>query len=192
MITAFTDMYKRRCTHTVTEKQKRKFGHYVSDDEEMIVCTTVSGAYLRHKFFLHFLLASIITLPISLLVQKIFDYGLEYTMGTALILALLYAVQRYYFTREGIQYILTNKKLAVQIGYFQISLNSASYNKVTHLEVEQNFMERLFLNYGKITVHTAGSAGETAKEIVLEHVASPVEFKNIMERLIHSDRSFKN
>ncbi|MDZ4784774.1 MAG: PH domain-containing protein [bacterium] len=169
----------------VSVKRKKQFAHYLNDDEEMVTFTTVSSHYLVHKFVFHFLAASLITFPVFFLVQRVLSFDLNFGLGGALVLALVYACQRYYFTKEGIQYILTNKRLIVQTGYFQVTLCSASYNKVTHIEVRQGVMDRLFYKYGKIIVGTAGS---DQKSIVLDYIGQPVAFKNIMEGLIASER----
>ncbi|RJP46001.1 MAG: PH domain-containing protein [Armatimonadetes bacterium] len=178
-------MKKAPYSQPATEKQKKKFNHYLNDDEEMIIFTTVSPAYLLHKFMLHFLLASLITIPIFFFVYIFFRHQLIGVLGIAILLSLVYAAVRYYLTKEGIQYILTNKRLIVQVGYFQVTLYSANYNKIAHIEVVQNFLERLFYKHGKIIVQTAGT---DKKPITLDYIEYPLVFKNIMERLIHQER----
>ncbi|MDP2685416.1 MAG: PH domain-containing protein, partial [bacterium] len=178
-------MSKSRYVELATDKHKKKFGHYLTDGEEMVIFTTVSKAYLITKFILHFFVASLITMPLFYLVHRFFNYGFLGTTGTALLLALVYAALRYYFTKEGIQYILTNRRVIVQIGYFKVTLYSASYNKITHIEVDQSIPERLFYKHGRLIINTSGMDN---KPITLNYLSSPIEFKNIMERLIAQER----
>lgn len=46
-------------------------------------------------------------------------------------------------------------------------------------------MERYGLNSGKVSIFTAGY---DQREIILEHVESPIEFKNILEDLMIKER----
>lgn len=178
-------MSKSRYTETAGDKHKKKFGHYLTGGEEMLIFTTVSSAYLINRFIIHFFIASAIAVPIFYLIHKLFNYEPLPVIGAALFLALVYAVQRYYFTKEGIQYILTNKRVIVQIGYFRVTLYSANYSKITYIEVEQNVMDRLFYKHGRLVIRTAGLDNQP---IILKYLASPIEFKNILERLIHRER----
>lgn len=178
-------MNKPHYSELTANKHKKKFGHYLNDDEEMLICTTVSGVYLKQKFIIHFFVASLITFPLFYLVHRFFNFELLYAAGGALLLALLYAAQRYYFTKEGIQYILTDKRLVVQRGYFQVTLYSANYSKITHIVVDQNVLDRLFYKHGKLIVNTSGMQ---SNPITLNYLESPIEFKNILERLISQER----
>lgn len=168
-----------------TDKQKKKFGHYLNDDEEMLIFTTVSSVYLIQKFIFHFSIVFLIAAPIAYLIHRFLNVELLVAIGIALLPALIYAAQRYYFTKEGIQYILTSRRLIVQIGYFQVTLTAANYNKITHTEVEQSLLDRLFHKYGRLIVRTAGLDN---KPIALDYLAYPIEFKNILESLIYKER----
>lgn len=169
----------------IPQNRQRQFAHYLNDDEEMLFFTTVSSQYLLHKFFIYFLSVSLFTLPGGYLVSYLFGFDLNLSILSGLIVALLYACQRYYFTKEGIQYILTTKRLIVQIGFFKVTLFSANYNKITHIEVDQGLMDRMFYKHGRILVMTAGF---DKKPITLNYIGNPIEFKNSMEQLISQER----
>lgn len=174
--------YKAGAVH---EKNKRKFGHYLNPDEEMVIFTGVSQVYLLNKFITHFLIVSFITIPLAFAVQWYFGLPGVQVYGVALGIALIYALQRYYFTKEGIQYLLTSKRLIVQKGFFKVNLSSANFHKVSHTEVEQGILDRLFMKHGKLLVKTTGI---DHRLIVLENLHHPIHFKNIMDELIAAEK----
>ena len=61
-----------------------------------------------------------------------------------------------------------------------MKLITAPLASITHITVEQSFTERFFYHCGQIVVITAGY---DPREIVIENVAHPVEFKILMEQL---------
>lgn len=97
------------------------------------------------------------------------------------LLAFIVAAAYTYTLAKGTQYILTDRRLMRQMGYFNISLTAAIYDKITHVEVGQTFLQRTLLHYGTVVIHTAGSQN---KEIVLDNIAYPLQFKNLLEKLI--------
>lgn len=170
---------------TVHHRHKKNFGHYLNPDEEMVLYTGVSNVYLLNNFIIHFLKVSLVSLPVGWGLSWYFGWSTTYTLGTALGLALIYALQRYYFTKEGIQYILTNKRLIVQKGFFKVNLSSANFHKVSHTEVEQGILDRMLLKHGRLLVKTTGI---DHKLITLENLHHPIHFKNIMDRLIAAEK----
>lgn len=64
-------------------------------------------------------------------------------------------------------------------------MTSALYDKITHIEVEQGFLDRLIMKHGTVIVNTAGM---NKAEIKIEYVDAPIEFKNLLERLINRER----
>jgi len=168
-----------------SEKKKKQFGNYLNDDEEMIIFTGVSMIYLQQKFIMHWMIALMVLIPVCLGIFWFFQLNLLHALIIGVVLSLLYATQRFYFTKEGIQYILTNKRLIVQIGYFEVTLFSVNYDKISHIEVIQGFIDRLFYKYGTVLVRTAGM---DKKSVKLDYVDEPFAFKNVLERLIHQER----
>lgn len=169
-----------------SEKKKRQFAHYLNQDEEMLYFTSVSYLYLFNKFIQHFVYSFSVFGGIGLAVYFYFRFDPSQVVSVITLLALVYAAQRFYFTKEGIQYILTNKRLIVQIGFFHITMHSANYNKITHVEVVQNLLERIFYKYGKIIVKTAGGG---LKPIILNHINNPLEFRNVLDHLVAEEKS---
>ena len=100
-------------------------------------------------------------------------------------LSILFSLIKTWVTYQANRYLLTTRRVIVKRGFFTVKLASALYDKITHIEVDQSFVDRMFLHHGTILVHTAGSNSD---EIVLQYVESPIEFKNILERLINRER----
>ena len=152
----------------------------------MLYFTGVSHMYLVRIFLIRFLIPGVIFIIIG--------FGGVYYFTKSPVVALLagYALSfivtyiQIYFMSKGTQYILTNKRLISQQGYFNVSLTSAVYDKITHVEVYQSFIERSLYKYGRLMIHTAGSKD---REIVLENIAHPLKFKNILEKLIDEGQS---
>lgn len=87
--------------------------------------------------------------------------------------------------RHSKTYILTNRRVIVKDGVFSVKLTSAPYDKITHISVSENFLEKIVYGMGDVTIHTAGP---TPIEIDLIKVAHPVKIKNLIEELIVAER----
>lgn len=70
-------------------------------------------------------------------------------------------------------------------GLISVRLVSALYDKITHIEVEQSVMDRLIMKHGNIVVNTAGGNND---EIKILSIDEPIQFKNLLERLINRER----
>lgn len=178
-------MSKSHYAHSVKEKHQKKFGHYLNEDEKMVVLTGVSHHYLLHEFVHHFAVSFFFLFCIAVIINLIFQVGFVYALLGATVAATIYSTIKVYIINESIQYILTNQRLIIHKGFFNIMLHSANFNKVTYIEVHQNLIERLFLKHGEILVRTAGL--ET-KSLHIKHIEAPIEFKKIMERLIDREK----
>lgn len=88
--------------------------------------------------------------------------------------------------RHSKTYIFTNRRIIVKDGVFSIKVTSAPYDKITHLEVKEDFFTRISYGVGDITVHTAG---RSPIEINLVKIQNPLAVKNLLEELIISERS---
>lgn len=174
-------MLKNYYPAKVSAKSKKGLSQYLPQEEDVVLITGVSINYLREKFLIYYFFSLIILLSIAL--AGYFFYHLNYylVVSLAFILAAIPGFIKTFFLKASIKYILTEKRVIVKKGYFDISVHSTPYNQITHIRVDHKFIERVVLDYGKITINTAGI---NTKEIVLEYVTRPLEFKNIMEKLI--------
>lgn len=91
--------------------------------------------------------------------------------------------------RHSLRYLFTNRRIIIKKGIFSLSVTTAPYDKITHIQIEQEFSQRLFYNSGTIIVHTAGP---TPVEMALIHIEYPFAVKNLLEELIHQERKSLN
>ena len=83
------------------------------------------------------------------------------------------------------RYLLTTRRVVIKKGIFGVKLSATLFDKITHLEVDQSFTDRLLLHHGTIIINTAGMS---KGEISLKYVDYPMELKNLLERLINRER----
>lgn len=169
----------------VSPHEKKRFSKFLAEDEELILSTGYSKLYLRQRFMFYVLLPGSLLILIFLGVAYFLDLNLYLWVGIGTFLAIILAFLKTYHINLSHRYLLTTRRVLLKKGYFAVKLTSALYDKITHIEVEQGFVDRMFLNHGTIIINTAGSNRD---EMVLEYVESPVEFKNILERLINRER----
>jgi uncharacterized membrane protein YdbT with pleckstrin-like domain len=98
-----------------------------------------------------------------------------------IVAALLKTIVLYHANR----YLFTTRRIIIKKGLFSVKLTAALFDKITHLEVDQTFFDRLFFHHGSIIVNTAGM---NKGEIILRFVDYPMELKNLLERLINRER----
>ena len=108
-------------------------------------------------------------------------WALVFALAGMLLAAILKTMHIYHANR----YLLTTRRVVIKKGLFSVKLTAALFDKITHLEVDQGFVERIFLHHGTIIVNTAGV---NKGEIALKFVDYPLELKNLLERLINRER----
>lgn len=179
-------MGKSKYAEGANAKDKKTFAPFLSEDEELIVVTGFGSTYLRQRFVLQLIFPGAIFILIFL--------GLSYflklfSINTALILggvfSAIYSFIRTYWTYHANRYLLTTRRVIIKKGVFAVKLISALYDKITHIQMDQSLYDRMFLHHGTLRIHTAGSEKD---ELILSYVESPIEFKNILERLINRER----
>ncbi|KKR64348.1 MAG: hypothetical protein UU05_C0052G0006 [Candidatus Curtissbacteria bacterium GW2011_GWA1_40_47] len=82
--------------------------------------------------------------------------------------------------RQSYTYALTNRRFLIIRGIFARKIVTAPLTAITHVTVEQSFWQRFLFNTGHLVIITAGF---DQREIVIEHVGNPVEFKVMIEEL---------
>lgn len=178
-------MAKFHYRESPTEKQKNSFKNYLSEDEELVLVTGLSRAYIRSKFLMYILFPGMVFLGLGLGlgwllgIDKI--WALIIGMGLMFLAATLKTMHLFHSNR----YLLTTRRVVIKKGLFSVKLMAALYDKITHLEVDQSFFDRLLLHHGTIIVNTAGL---NKGEMVMRFVDYPLELKNLLERLINRER----
>lgn len=137
-----------------SETQKKKYSKYLTPGEEILVVTGISNVYFWSQF-------------IRLIIPALLIFGIP-------------ALARLIRKKQSYRYVLTDKRCLIIQGIFSRKLITAPLSAITHVTVEQSFQERFFYHCGHIVVITAGY---DPREIVIENVSHPVEFKILMEQL---------
>ena len=173
-------MAKFHYRESPTQKQKDTFKKYLSEDEELVLVTGLSKAYIRSNFIIYLLLLGLgLGLGWVLSLGKV--WALILGMGGMFLSAILKTMHVHHANR----YLLTTRRVIIKKGLFSVKLTAALFDKITNLVVDQSIIDRLLLHHGTIVVNTAGvSKGE----IVLKYVDYPLELKNLLERLINRER----
>lgn len=167
-----------------TNKQKQKFAHYLNQDEKMLYFFEFSKIYLLNLFLYYLCLFLVCSLPIIILLFYIL--GINYILLTSwLFSSSIIVFLKIYILQKGTQFILTDKRAIIHKGYFQVTLITAPYTQVSHIEVEQNILERFFYKYGTLIIHTAGL---NKKEIIFKNISNPFEIKNLIYKLINNQK----
>ncbi|KKR50961.1 MAG: hypothetical protein UT84_C0004G0024 [Candidatus Curtissbacteria bacterium GW2011_GWA1_40_16] len=82
--------------------------------------------------------------------------------------------------RQSFTYALTNRRFMIIRGIFSRKIVTAPLTAITHVTIEQSFFQRFIFNTGHLVIITAGF---DQREIVIENIGNPVEFKIMIEEL---------
>lgn len=178
-------MSKLHYKDSPSEKEKKAFAKYLAEDEELVLVTGLGKIYLRSCFIIGIAWPGGIFLILGLISAYLFKYNLAWGLGPGLILASLIALLKVIYIDYATRYLLTTRRVIIKRSIIAVKLTAALYDKITHIEVEQSFMDKLFYKHGTIIINTAGT---NKGEITLKYIDYPVEFKNLLERLINRER----
>lgn len=134
--------------------QKKRLEKFLSKDEKVIAVTSIGMRYFWINFALLF--------PLALIFIGIPKLGQLLRM------------------RQSFTYALTNKRFLIIRGIFSRKIVTAPLAAITHVTIEQSFAQRYIYNTGNLVVITAGF---DQREIVIEHIGDPVQFKILIEEL---------
>lgn len=178
-------MAKFHYRESPTQKQKNAFKKYLSEDEELVLVTSFSNAYIRSKFIIYLLVPGMIFLGLGLGLGWLLGLDKVWALSLSMALMFLSALLKTLHIYHANRYLLTTRRVIIKKGLFSVKLMAALFDKITHLEVDQSIVDRLFLHHGTIIINTAGL---NKGEIVLKYVDYPMELKNLLERLINRER----
>ena len=181
-------MGKPHYQDVVTEKDKKRFAPYLSEDEELVLVTSYGITYLRSRAIVWIIWPGIfIIIAAAAYAYYIYQtsqalgYGILVGMLLSSILGAVHAWRMYHANR----YLLTTRRVIIKKGVLSVKLVSALYDKITHIEVDQTFLDKILMHHGDLFIHTAGSEKD---EMVLKYIEDPIDFKNVLERLINKER----
>lgn len=178
-------MAKQRYKEAPTEKERKAFKSFLSEDEELILATGFGKTYLRSLFVIALIWPGIVGWIAGVGICYLLGLGIERGLILGFVLSVLVAFSKAVHVYHANRYLLTTRRVMIKKGVLAVKLSSALFDKITHLEVDQGFIDKIVYHHGTIIIHTAGSSSD---EMVLRYVDSPIEFKNLLERLINRQR----
>ena len=137
-----------------SKHQKKKLGKFLGRNEEVVLVTTIGPRYFWINFFM--------LLPFAFLLVGLSKFSHLVRM------------------RQSYTYALTNRRFLIIRGIFSRKIVTAPLTAITHVTIEQSFLQRFLFNTGHLVIITAGF---DQREIVIEHIANPVGFKVMIEEL---------
>lgn len=168
-----------------TQKQKNAFRKFLSEDEELILVTGFSKAYIRSKFLIYVLFPGMLFLGLGLGLGWVLGIDKIWAFVAGVVLMFLAALIRTMHIYHANRYLLTSRRVVIKRGLLSVKLTATLFDKITHLEVDQSIVDRFLLHHGSIIINTAGM---NKVEIMLKFVDYPLELKNLLERLINRER----
>lgn len=178
-------MGKPKYREGANASDKKTFAKYLAEDEELVLATGYGKNYLRHRFCYYLIFPGGIGFILTYIVYHYHDVSLGYALLIGLLVASIISYIKTTWMYHSHRYLLTTRRLIIKEGFFAVKLTTALYDKITHIEVDQGLIDRMIMRHGSIIVNTAGGNRD---EIKLKYVDSPIEFKNLLERLINRER----
>ncbi|MCL4366781.1 PH domain-containing protein [Patescibacteria group bacterium] len=178
-------MAKLHYHEAISEKDKQVFARFLAEDEELILATGFGKTYLRSRFIVALGWPGFVFIAFGLGLSYLLQFNPAYGLLGGLIIAAVAALLRTIHLYHANRYLLTTRRVIIKKGVFAVQVTSALYDKITHIEVDQSFVDKVFYHHGTIIVNTAGM---NKGEITITFIDYPIEFKNLLERLINRER----
>lgn len=178
-------MSKSRYDKDPSDNDKKRYAKFLSQEEDLELITGYGRTYLRQKFIIQIMFPGLIFILGGAAYGYFLGENMAYGLLVGLILSILFSVFLTWMIKVSHVYLLTTGRVIIKEGIFNLKVQSAIYDKITHIEVDQGIMDRLFLHHGKVILNTAGGNQD---KLILRYVEYPMEFKNILERLVHLER----
>ena len=178
-------MAKLHYPDSPTEDEKKSFARFLAEDEELVLATGLGKLYCRSYFIVALAWPGFIFMGAGLGLSYFMNFNLGYGLLPGLIMAAVIAFLKTRLLYHANRYLLTTRRIIIKKGVLTVKMTAALYDKVTHIEVVQSFLDKLMMHHGTIIINTAGMSKD---EIILKYVDYPIEFKNLLERLINRER----
>lgn len=178
-------MGKPKYSEGASAHDKKAYAKFLSEDEELIMVTGYGKAYLRNRLAFHIIIPGGIFILLGLVLAYFGKVNIGYGLLAGLLVAVVIATVKVMWINAARKYILTTRRVIIKHGLFSVRLTSALYDKITHLEVDQAFIDRIIYHHGTLIISTAG---QDKGELKLEYIEDPLRFKSLLERLINRER----
>ncbi len=113
-------MAKFHYTDSPSEKQKKAFSKYLSEDEELVLVTGVSSAYLRQEFILFLLMPGLFFVLGGGLFGWFIGFSKVWTAIFAISLMLICAILKTVHLYHSNRYIFTTRRAMIKRGIFGV------------------------------------------------------------------------
>lgn len=173
-------------TKPPSKSQKKRLSKLLSKGEEVVYVTGIGKRY----FYLNLLFLLFIPLVLTYVaifmffdIIKIPSYTWIKYMGIIPLVLLVTNTPKYSHLirmRQSFTYALTNRRFLIVRGIFSRKIVTAPLTAITHVTIEQSFFQRFLYNTGHLVIITAGF---DQREIVIENIGDPLEFKIMIEEL---------
>lgn len=179
----------------VPKGQKKRLAKLLSTGEDIVYVTGIGTRYfIIALMFLLFipLILTYIAIFMFFGVLTIGNYDWLKYLGFIPLGFLIYNTPKYTHIirmKQSFTYALTNRRFLIVRGIFSRKIVTAPLSAITHVTVEQSFMQRFFFNTGHLVIITAGF---DQREIVIENIGNPLEFKILIEELTEKKSDSKN
>lgn len=172
--------------HPPSKSQKKRLSKLLSRGEEVVYVTSIGAKY----FYLN--LIFLLAIPLGLTYVAIFMFfgvisipNYDYVKFFGIIPLILLVVNTPKYTKlirqkQSFTYALTNRRFLIVRGIFSRKIVTAPLTAITHVTVEQSFFQRFLFDTGDLVIITAGF---DQREIVIENIGHPLEFKILIEEL---------
>src|SRR3989344_8535100 len=96
------------------QKQKDKFKKYLSEDEELILVTGLSAAYMRNKFIMYILFPGLLFLGLGLGLGWFLELSKIASLVLAFIAMFFASILKTIHTRHSTKYLLTTRRVIIK------------------------------------------------------------------------------
>lgn len=169
-----------------TKSQKKRLSKLLSRDEEVMYVTGIGPRF----FYISLLIQLFIPLALTYIAMFMFfgvitlpNYDWLKYFGIIPLVLLIYNTPKYSHLirmKQSFTYALSNRRFLIVRGIFSRKIVTAPLTAITHVTVEQSFLQRFVYNTGHLVIITAGF---DQREIVIENIGNPLEFKILIEEL---------
>lgn len=166
-------------------KQVKHYEKYLSPGEELAYIARIGDRYYW-SLLVSYLLTFVMLLAFMVVTTQyaLLPLWIAVPIGLSSII-IIFPLLKILHLRHSLTYLFTNRRIIIKKGIFSLMITTAPYDKITHIQVEQKFLDHVFYDTGTIFVHTAGP---TPVEMKLVKIEKPIAIKNMLDDLIHQER----
>ncbi|MBU4142130.1 PH domain-containing protein [Patescibacteria group bacterium] len=116
----------------------------------------------------------------GLFVWGIISFLLLFAAGLGIFIFLIVLFYYAFYLKAANAYAFTNKRVLIHRGWLSTHLTSVDYSKITNINIQEPFFNRILTRTGNIAIITAGT---TTDQIVLRNINAPYEIKKKLDLL---------